>query len=139
MSFSAVVVAAGAGLRAGPGEPKAWRMLGGRPVVRWSVEGLLAAGAKDLIVVVARDRLGDVEDALIGLDGWRAVTGGKTRADSVQAGLAALTCGRNQPVLVHDAARPFVTAVHVQPACVVTETAPVPPALSIEVFIGEML
>ena len=33
----------------------------------------------------------------------------------------------------------LLTAVHVQPACVVTETAPVPPALSIEVFIGEML
>ena len=114
MSFSAVVVAAGEGLRAGPGEPKAWRMLGGRPVVRWSVEGLLSAGAKEVVVVVARDRLSSVEDALIGLDGWRAVTGGKTRADSVQAGLAALTCGRTQPVLVHDAARPFVTRVHVE-------------------------
>src|ERR1700710_1632414 len=45
MSFSAVVVAAGAGLRAGPGEPKAWRTLGSRPLIRWSVEGLLAAGA----------------------------------------------------------------------------------------------
>jgi 2-C-methyl-D-erythritol 4-phosphate cytidylyltransferase/2-C-methyl-D-erythritol 2,4-cyclodiphosphate synthase len=42
------------------------------------------------------------------------VTGGKTRAESVQAGLAAVTCGRNQPVLVHDAARPFVTRQHVE-------------------------
>ncbi|HEX2817551.1 MAG TPA: 2-C-methyl-D-erythritol 4-phosphate cytidylyltransferase, partial [Phenylobacterium sp.] len=39
MSFSAVVVAAGVGLRAGPGDPKAWRLLGGRPMVRWSVAG----------------------------------------------------------------------------------------------------
>src|SRR6266481_65137 len=113
MSFSAVVVAAGAGLRAGPGEPKAWRLLGGRPMVRWSVEGLLSAGASEMVVVVARDRLASVDDALQGLTGWRAVTGGKTRAESVQAGLAALTCSRNQPVLVHDAARPFVTRVHV--------------------------
>jgi 2-C-methyl-D-erythritol 4-phosphate cytidylyltransferase/2-C-methyl-D-erythritol 2,4-cyclodiphosphate synthase len=113
MSFSAVVVAAGEGLRAGPGEPKAWRMLGSRPLVRWSVEGLLSAGAREVVVVVAHDRLAAVDDALIGLEGWRAVTGGKTRADSVQAGLAALTCGRSQPVLVHDAARPFVTRVHV--------------------------
>ena len=113
MSFSAVVVAAGEGLRAGPGEPKAWRMLGSRPLVRWSVEGLLSAGAREVVVVVAHDRLAAVDEALIGLEGWRAVTGGKTRADSVQAGLAALTCGRSQPVLVHDAARPFVTRVHV--------------------------
>jgi 2-C-methyl-D-erythritol 4-phosphate cytidylyltransferase/2-C-methyl-D-erythritol 2,4-cyclodiphosphate synthase len=113
MSFSGVVVAAGEGLRAGPGEPKAWRMLGGRALVRWSVEGLLAAGAREVVVVVARDRLTQVDEALAGLAGWTAVTGGRTRADSVQAGLAALTCGRNQPVLVHDAARPFVTRAHV--------------------------
>ncbi|HZZ32515.1 MAG TPA: hypothetical protein VFE10_11040, partial [Phenylobacterium sp.] len=31
MTFLSVVVAAGEGLRAGPGEPKAWRMLAGRP------------------------------------------------------------------------------------------------------------
>jgi 2-C-methyl-D-erythritol 4-phosphate cytidylyltransferase/2-C-methyl-D-erythritol 2,4-cyclodiphosphate synthase len=113
MTFSAVVVAAGEGLRAGPGEPKAWRTLGSRPLVRWSVEGLLGAGARELVVVVARDRLSQVDEALAGLEGWKAVTGGKTRADSVQAGLAALTCGRTQPVLVHDAARPFVTRAHV--------------------------
>jgi 2-C-methyl-D-erythritol 4-phosphate cytidylyltransferase/2-C-methyl-D-erythritol 2,4-cyclodiphosphate synthase len=88
-------------------------MLGQRPLVRWSVEGLLSAGAREVVVVVARDRLGQVDEALAGLTGWRAVTGGKTRADSVQAGLAALTAAREHPVLVHDAARPFVTRVHV--------------------------
>jgi 2-C-methyl-D-erythritol 4-phosphate cytidylyltransferase/2-C-methyl-D-erythritol 2,4-cyclodiphosphate synthase len=113
MSFSAVVVAAGSGLRAGPGEPKAWRTLGGKPIVRWSVEGLLSAGAREVVVVVARDRLAQADEALAGLQGWKAVTGGRTRAESVQAGLAAITAGRNQPVLVHDAARPFVTRAHV--------------------------
>jgi 2-C-methyl-D-erythritol 4-phosphate cytidylyltransferase/2-C-methyl-D-erythritol 2,4-cyclodiphosphate synthase len=113
MSFAAVVVAAGAGLRAGPGEPKAWRSLGGRPLVRWSVEGLLSAGAREVVVVVARDRVGQLDDALAGLENWRAVTGGRTRAESVQAGLAAVTLGRNQSVLIHDAARPFVTREHV--------------------------
>lgn len=114
MSFSAVVVAAGSGLRAGPGEPKAWRTLGSRPLVRWSVEGLFSAGATEIVVVVASDRLGQADEALKGLHGWRAVTGGSTRADSVQAGLAALRAGRTQPVLVHDAARPFVTREHVE-------------------------
>jgi 2-C-methyl-D-erythritol 4-phosphate cytidylyltransferase/2-C-methyl-D-erythritol 2,4-cyclodiphosphate synthase len=113
MGFSAVVVAAGAGLRAGPGEPKAWRSVGSRPVIRWSVEGLLSAGAEEVVVVVARDRLAQADTALQGLSGWRAVTGGRTRAESVQAGLAALNCARNDPVLIHDAARPFVTRAHV--------------------------
>ncbi len=113
MSFAAVVVAAGAGLRAGPGEPKVWRTLGERPIIRWSVEGLLSAGAAEVVVVVARERLGRVDEALAGLEGWRAVTGGRTRADSVQAGLAAITAARTQPVLVHDAARPFVARAHV--------------------------
>jgi 2-C-methyl-D-erythritol 4-phosphate cytidylyltransferase/2-C-methyl-D-erythritol 2,4-cyclodiphosphate synthase len=77
------------------------------------VEALLAAGARDVVVVVARDRLSQVDQALEGLTGWRAVTGGRTRAESVQAGLAALNCGRDDAVLVHDAARPFVTRAHV--------------------------
>lgn len=111
MSFTAVIVAAGAGLRAGPGEPKAWRTLGGRPIVRWSVEALLGAGASDVVVVVARDRMSQAADAMQGLTGWRAVAGGETRAGSVQAGLAAV---RDEgPVLIHDAARPFVTRAHV--------------------------
>ncbi|MBS0332456.1 MAG: bifunctional 2-C-methyl-D-erythritol 4-phosphate cytidylyltransferase/2-C-methyl-D-erythritol 2,4-cyclodiphosphate synthase, partial [Proteobacteria bacterium] len=113
MNFSAVVVAAGEGLRAGPGAPKAWRSLGGRPILRWSVEALLAAGASEVVVVVAAERLKGVDDALAGLSAWRAVAGGAQRAASVQAGLDALACGPEQPVLIHDAARPFVTAEHV--------------------------
>jgi 2-C-methyl-D-erythritol 4-phosphate cytidylyltransferase/2-C-methyl-D-erythritol 2,4-cyclodiphosphate synthase len=123
MSFSAVVVAAGEGLRAGPGEPKAWRLLASRPMVRWSVEGLLLAGAAEVVVVVAADRLAAADEALAGLDGWRAVAGGKTRAQSVQAGLAALACDEGQAVLVHDAARPFVTRNHVDRLLAALETA----------------
>ena len=113
MSFSAVIVAAGEGLRAGPGEPKAWRALAGRPIVRWSVEGLLAAGAHEVVVVVAPDRLGSADEALAGLGGWTAVAGGRTRAESVLAGLAALKADPDQAVLIHDAARPFVSKAHV--------------------------
>jgi 2-C-methyl-D-erythritol 4-phosphate cytidylyltransferase/2-C-methyl-D-erythritol 2,4-cyclodiphosphate synthase len=113
MSFSAIVVAAGEGLRAGPGEPKAWRRLGGRPIVRWSVEALLAAGAREVVVVVAADRLAAADEALAGLAGWRATAGGKVRSESVRAGLGALRAGGEEAVLIHDAARPFVTAAHV--------------------------
>lgn len=108
MTFSALIVAAGQGLRAGPGAPKAWRDLAGRPVLRWSVEAMLGAGAREVVVVTSPDRLGHLAEALSGLQGWRAVVGGATRAQSVQAGLAAATGADEEPILVHDAARPFL-------------------------------
>ncbi|WP_310538876.1 bifunctional 2-C-methyl-D-erythritol 4-phosphate cytidylyltransferase/2-C-methyl-D-erythritol 2,4-cyclodiphosphate synthase [Phenylobacterium sp.] len=114
MNFSAVVVAAGSSTRAGPGAPKPWRSLGGRPILRWSVEVLSRAGAREIIVVTAPERTADADEALAGLAGWRAVAGGATRAESVQAGLAALAAADEDAVLVHDAARPFVTSAHVQ-------------------------
>jgi 2-C-methyl-D-erythritol 4-phosphate cytidylyltransferase/2-C-methyl-D-erythritol 2,4-cyclodiphosphate synthase len=52
MAFSAVIVAAGAGLRAGPGGAKQWRSLGGKPLIRWSVEALLGAGARSVVAVI---------------------------------------------------------------------------------------
>jgi 2-C-methyl-D-erythritol 4-phosphate cytidylyltransferase / 2-C-methyl-D-erythritol 2,4-cyclodiphosphate synthase len=114
MSFSAIVVAAGSGLRAGAGVPKAWRMLGGRAVARWSVETLAAAGAAPLLVVVAEDMRAAAEAALDGLSGVTFVTGGATRAASVQAGLAWLAeATDDHRILVHDAARPFLAASHI--------------------------
>ena len=44
MSVHAIVVAAGRGVRAGADLPKQWRLLAGRPVLRWTVEALFAAG-----------------------------------------------------------------------------------------------
>jgi 2-C-methyl-D-erythritol 4-phosphate cytidylyltransferase/2-C-methyl-D-erythritol 2,4-cyclodiphosphate synthase len=114
VTFSTVIVAAGQGLRAGPGAPKAWRELAGRPILRWSVEALLAAGARQVVVVLAADRLADADAALRGLDGWRAVAGGANRSASAAAGVAALDGGADEIVLVHDAARPFLGRNHVE-------------------------
>ncbi|WP_312143990.1 bifunctional 2-C-methyl-D-erythritol 4-phosphate cytidylyltransferase/2-C-methyl-D-erythritol 2,4-cyclodiphosphate synthase [Brevundimonas sp.] len=108
MRFAAIVVAAGSGSRAGG--DKQWRVVAGRPMVRWSVESLLAAGAGQVVVVIAPGAEARADDALNGLVGWRAVTGGATRAASVQEGLAALDHSDDTPVLIHDAARPFLGA-----------------------------
>ena len=108
MAFSAIVVAAGSGSRAGG--DKQWRVVGGRPVVRWSVEALLKAGADSVVVVVTPGAEPRAAEALTGLAGWRTVAGGATRAASVQAGLAALDVADDAPVLIHDAARPFLSA-----------------------------
>ena len=108
MAFAAIVVAAGSGSRAGG--DKQWRDVGGRPMVRWSVEALLAAGADSVVVVVAAGAEARAAEALNGLSAWRAVAGGATRAASVRAGLAALNNADDTPVLIHDAARPFLSA-----------------------------
>jgi len=106
--FAAVVVAAGAGSRAGGA--KQWRALGGKPVIRWSVEALLRAGAADLIVVAPAVEGAEAGEALAGLTGWRLAPGGASRADSVRNGLAALGGPDDRPVLIHDAARPLLDA-----------------------------
>lgn len=110
MSFSAVIVAAGSGTRAGPGQAKQWRILSGKPVLRWSVEAFLAAGASDIVIVTTEAGEAALPAALEGLSGWRPALGGATRAQSVLSGLAALAHRPvDEPVLVHDAARPLLT------------------------------
>ncbi len=111
MIWGAVIVAAGSGSRAG-GAAKQWRSLAGRPVARWSLEALLGTGARDVVVVVSAGAEAEALAAFAGLTGWRLTQGGSERADSVRAGLDALhpDC---EAVLIHDAARPFVTAAHI--------------------------
>ncbi len=114
MDFCVVIAAAGSGSRAGPGEAKQWRLLGGKPVLRWSVEALAAAGAKTIVVAVAAGEEARTREVLAGVEPIQVVRGGATRAASVLAGLEALAPAAPPAVLIHDAARPFVTARHVQ-------------------------
>jgi 2-C-methyl-D-erythritol 4-phosphate cytidylyltransferase/2-C-methyl-D-erythritol 2,4-cyclodiphosphate synthase len=124
MTFSAVIVAAGSGNRAGPGQAKQWRLVAGKPVLRWSVEAFLAAGASDIVIVTTQDGEKALADVLAGLSGWRAARGGATRALSVQSGLAALAHRpENEAVLIHDAARPFLTSATIEGVLKALETA----------------
>jgi 2-C-methyl-D-erythritol 4-phosphate cytidylyltransferase/2-C-methyl-D-erythritol 2,4-cyclodiphosphate synthase len=109
MAYRVVIVAAGSGERAGPGGPKQWRLVGGKPVARWSLETFLIHGAEQVVVVVPPGDEGRAEQAFAGLTGWSLVHGGATRTQSVRAGLAALGARPNDAILIHDAARPFVT------------------------------
>lgn len=123
MRFSAVIVAAGAGRRVGGDVPKQWRLLDGRPLVRWSLDALLAAGAQEVVVVIGGDDAPRAEAAFAGAAGaWRTTAGGAERIDSVRAGLAALSAP-HEAVLIHDAARPFVTSTHVETLLAALETA----------------
>ena len=103
-SFTAIVVAAGKGLRAGQPLPKQFAMWRGKPVLRHSVEALLEAGAAPLVVVIPNGGEEATSRALNGLDGWQMVVGGDTRQQSVANGLHEI--GVAERVLIHDAARP---------------------------------
>src|SRR5690348_15511338 len=108
MSVTALIVAAGKGERAGGGVPKQYRLLGGKPVLRWAVEALIRHPAiKSARVVVGKGQQELAQAALGGLDVGELIEGGAERADSVRAGLAAID---SDAVLVHDAARPFCPA-----------------------------
>ena len=88
--FAAVVVAAGKGLRAGQAVPKQFARWRGKPLVRHSVEALVAAGADPLVVAIPQDAQEAANEALDGLSNTRAVPGGVTRQESVRGALEAL-------------------------------------------------
>jgi 2-C-methyl-D-erythritol 4-phosphate cytidylyltransferase len=109
----ALIVAAGSGERLGAGRPKALVELAGRPLLAWSVDALAKVGAIERIVIAMPAGVRELpgSDAL---DGVTMVDGGSSRSHSVRRALdAAQTLqgpGEIDFVLVHDAARPLVTA-----------------------------
>jgi len=100
----ALVVAAGRGERLGSGRPKALISLGGRPLVDWSLTTLEAVPEVQRIAVALPP------DVHLRSDPGRVVEveGGATRSHSVRAALDAV--GPGDPVIIHDAARPFAPA-----------------------------
>jgi len=105
---AAVVVAAGQGLRAGQPMPKQFAPWRGKPVLRYSVEALAAAGIAPIVVVIPAGAEEIAARALHGIAGVRLVPGGSARQDSVRLGLEALAADAPAKVLVHDAARPVL-------------------------------
>ena len=109
MTTAAIIVAAGRGTRAGGDIPKQWQMLAGRPVAAYAMARFAAHPAiSDLILVLHPD---DVETTLWPREPQATVViGGATRAQSVQAGLAAVP-QTTERVLIHDAARPLISNI----------------------------
>jgi len=107
---AAIVVAAGRGLRAGGEVPKQYRTIAGEPVIRPSLARFAAHRAITAVQpVIHPDDETMFRTATDGLDLLPAVPGGATRQGSVRAGLEALVARQPDIVLVHDAARPFLS------------------------------
>jgi 2-C-methyl-D-erythritol 4-phosphate cytidylyltransferase len=101
-SVTAVIAAAGSGERLGAGGPKAFVPLGGLPMVEWSIAAFrAAAGVRSIVVACPPGHVHNLGGSDLGV-----VDGGETRAISVANALAAVG---TELVVIHDAARPFVT------------------------------
>jgi 2-C-methyl-D-erythritol 4-phosphate cytidylyltransferase / 2-C-methyl-D-erythritol 2,4-cyclodiphosphate synthase len=108
---AAIIVAAGRGLRAGPGGPKQFRSVGGRTVVAHALDAFCRHPSVNWVQPVCHaDDSAPFAEATAGLTYLPPVPGGATRQASVRAGLRALAQVAPDIVLIHDAARPFVSA-----------------------------
>lgn len=101
--FSACIVAAGSGTRAGRSLPKQFERVAGKPLLRWSVEAFASHPlCREIIIAVAEGHIEMARQALEGLD-VILVEGGESRTRSVKACIEEAS----QPlVFIHDAARP---------------------------------
>ncbi|MDA8161767.1 MAG: 2-C-methyl-D-erythritol 4-phosphate cytidylyltransferase [Desulfobacteraceae bacterium] len=120
MRVSAIIAAAGDGLRFGGAEPKQFTLLGDRPILAWSLAAMSNSPIIDELVVVSHgnygERVSEIASLYAGDKRVKIIPGGATRQESIRAGLMAVDRGIRW-VAVHDAARPFVTTALIEQAC----------------------
>ncbi len=110
MTVAAVIVAGGSGLRAGGERPKQYQLIGGRPVIWWTCRAFLAHPAVEHVQpVIGEGHEQMFAEAVKGLDIPLPVIGGTTRQESCRIGIEAVARHAPTKVLIHDAARPFVS------------------------------
>lgn len=111
MDTVALVVAAGCGARFGTDTPKQYAGLAGRPVLRHTVEAFARHLEIDAVRVMIGPEDGAAYAAAVGdLDLLAPVIGGSSRQDTVRLGLESLAAAAPRRVLIHDGARPLVSA-----------------------------
>ncbi|HUB94895.1 MAG TPA: bifunctional 2-C-methyl-D-erythritol 4-phosphate cytidylyltransferase/2-C-methyl-D-erythritol 2,4-cyclodiphosphate synthase [Stellaceae bacterium] len=107
---AAILVAAGRGLRAGGGGPKQYRVIGGQTVIFRAMQPFCTHPQVSVVQPVLHPEDAPMFNAACaGLRHQPPANGGATRQASVHAGLEALVSEKPDIVLIHDAARPFVT------------------------------
>ena len=110
---TAVIPAAGSGIRMGSRKPKQFLDLGGKPLLAVTLGHFQECHLVDMIILVVSPQdvdycLQEIVDTYSLSKVVRVISGGKRRQDSVRNGLEAVahTC---RWVLIHDGVRPFVT------------------------------
>ncbi|MBA2725675.1 MAG: 2-C-methyl-D-erythritol 4-phosphate cytidylyltransferase [Actinobacteria bacterium] len=108
---TAIIAAGGSGTRSGSSTLKQFRMLAGKSVLEWSVEVLSDSGCTPILVAAPGSHRQDVQSQLG--KSVHVVNGGSTRQASVANCLTEVT---SEIVLIHDGARPLITAQLVRSA-----------------------
>jgi 2-C-methyl-D-erythritol 4-phosphate cytidylyltransferase/2-C-methyl-D-erythritol 2,4-cyclodiphosphate synthase len=131
MTNAVVIVAAGKGARASSaGErPKQYLTVGGKPVLLRTLEAFLAHDGVDFVVpVIDSSHQRFFEELCAGISSHPKMhspaRGGASRQASVLAGLRMLREVRPDNVLIHDAARPFISGEIISRALTSLESAP---------------
>lgn len=106
MHVTAIIAAGGSGSRLGAGVPKQLLEVAGRSLLRRSVEAFASHPAINDVIVALPAALAAAPPSW--LEGVRIVAGGERRQDSVANAVDAVDAA-SDVVLVHDAARPFVS------------------------------
>jgi len=110
-TIDAIIAGAGSGTRLGHFIPKAFVPIGGEPLLSYSLTAFCShPQINSVILVVSADMLNQAKDFVSGNNDFKdrviVTTGGDERWKSVQNGISLST---NEWVLIHDAARPFVS------------------------------
>jgi 2-C-methyl-D-erythritol 4-phosphate cytidylyltransferase len=106
MSIAALIVAAGRGTRAGGTDPKQWQMLAGKRVIDHTLNAFKQhRNIETILVVLHPEDQNRLTDPAI-----KTALGGATRNQSVYNGLRALRAAAPKQVLIHDVARPLISA-----------------------------
>ena len=110
----AIILAGGRGIRLNAAAPKQFLPLGGRPVILWSLETFNAIKEIDhILVVVPADCMSLTEQLLASrsIDKiLKIIPGGITRQESSYRALESCDFDEDDILLIHDAARPFISA-----------------------------
>ena len=112
LKICVLVVAGGSGSRFGASLPKQYYKVQGKTILRHTVDNLSSKNDINAIqVVIHPDHKPHYDTALRGLDLPAPAYGGQSRQESVYKGLQAIAASDMRPdlILIHDAARPFVS------------------------------
>ena len=120
-----LIVAAGRGQRFGGSLPKQYAELAGVPLLRHTLMAFARHPAVGRLRAVIHPDDRDLYDAAAaGLDLAAPVAGGASRQESVRLGLESLAEDSPERVLIHDAARPFVSSAVIDRVLAALDRAP---------------
>lgn len=110
----AIILAGGQGLRLGADIPKQFLMVGGNPIIRWSIETFSGISQIDeIIIVVPQEHIDEMHKILRPGNINKKITiipGGNTRQMSAYNAINSRYFMDDDILIFHDAARPFVKA-----------------------------